>query len=164
MYFDATHLEGESSSTMTELINMLSQPGGFEDTLSYVYLPCQGLRQDKVPDQKSTSTPSLANQGRPRGSKTEHNLSTGRDSLVAVFDALARCGVRNILHLHVDDMYDDRLYHTDAAIERSICGMDRLFTDVRRTEGAISIETWSVIRSFWCHVESGTKTYIIGTG
>lgn len=121
---------------------MLSQPGGFEDTLSYVYLPCLSRDEGKLTDQDSTLKPQVANQGRQRVSKPENNFSTGRDSLIAVFDTLAKARVKNILHLQVDDMYDSGMYHTDAAIERSIRGADRFFTDIKRAEGAIDIETW----------------------
>lgn len=129
---------------MAGLINMLSQPGGFEDTLSYVYIPRLNQDEGKMADQDSTSKPPVANQGRQRTSKPDESLSKGRDSLVEVFDTLARVGVRNILHLQVDDMYENGLYHSDAAIERSIQGVDNpyLYTDVKRAEGSIDIETW----------------------
>lgn len=73
---------------------------------------------------------------------------TGRDSLVMVFDMLAKFGVRNILHLHVDDIYDKTASHTDAAIERSIRGADSFLTDFKRNEGEINIENWWVLPTF----------------
>lgn len=127
---------------MSELVNMLSQPGGFEDTLSYVYIPCLSPDEGKSTDQGPASRPHAANQGRQRVSRSENSVRTGRNSLIAVFDALAKAGVRNILHLQVDDMYENRLYHTDAAIERSIRGVDSFFTDGKRSEGGVNIETW----------------------
>ncbi|KAG6355983.1 hypothetical protein INS49_015368, partial [Diaporthe citri] len=146
LYFDATHLEGGNPAAMVGLINMLSQPGGFEDTLSYVYLPCLSSDGSKLTNYGSASRPHVANQGRQRLSKPDNDHSTGRDSLIAVFDALATAGVRNILHLQVDDMYDNRLYHTDAAIERSIRGVDSFFTEAKRAEGGIDVEIWDWIK------------------
>ncbi|KAL1864707.1 hypothetical protein Daus18300_007509 [Diaporthe australafricana] len=109
LYFDATHLRGGIANEVAELISMLSKPGGFEDTLSYVHLPSLSLEE-------------------------------GRDSLVTVFDTLAKFGVRNILHLRVDDMYENAPSHSDAAIERSIRGADSFRADVGRTEVEINVE------------------------
>ncbi|ROV88757.1 hypothetical protein VMCG_10053 [Cytospora schulzeri] len=139
-YFDASHLNGRSPGEVAGLIRMLASPGGFEDTLSYVCVPALSHIPEDIARSGPTSQTYTANQGRQRESDSQDEKPKGRDSAVICFDELARAGVRNILHLVVEDMKSPP--HTDAAIERAIRGEDSRVPKNRRREDGFEVEIW----------------------
>lgn len=143
LYFDATHLKGKSPGEVAGLILMLANPGGFEDTLSYVNLPVLGYTPDSLAGSTVNAKSYDANERRPRDSGGNEDKLIGRNSVVAVFDKLAEVGVRNILRLIVEEDTKSPP-HTDGAIERAVRGEDSLNPESKRKEPSIAVEIWYV--------------------
>ncbi|KAF2968969.1 hypothetical protein GQX73_g4638 [Xylaria multiplex] len=139
LYFDATHHRGESTEQVVSVIKQLRQAGGFEDTLSYVKLPVLKMATGIKISHPKQGTKPIANEKKQLKLTPEENPNLGSSSLVAVFDEIAKAGVRNILRLHVEDRSDRP--HTDSAIERSIRGCDSTTSNNERHE-AIGVELW----------------------
>ncbi|CAD6447047.1 d5aae933-2cf5-439c-9dc9-38faceb21ae3 [Sclerotinia trifoliorum] len=55
LYFDATNLKGKTSKEIADLVTMLANPGGFEDTLSYVSLPVLSYTKDPMSSSSQSS-------------------------------------------------------------------------------------------------------------
>ncbi|KAL9473840.1 hypothetical protein ACSS6W_008220 [Trichoderma asperelloides] len=139
LYFDASHLAGKTVDQVVDLIEKLSNAGGFEDTLSYVNLPILMTIHEKASGSKSDNRGYNSNEKRQRGGAHQENPKLGRSALISVFDKLVSVNIRHILRLHVDDR--EGLPHTDAAIERAIRGLDSFSLGNTRRE-AIKIESW----------------------
>ena len=123
---------------------MLANPGGFEDTLSYVSLPVLEYAADISESSSSPTSKSYgANEGHQRGTRSHVNNTLGRNSAIAVLDKLAESGVRKIIRLIVDEDPDSSP-HTDAAIERAVRGEDSFISAYKRHNGAgaIYVEIW----------------------
>lgn len=133
-------MKGRSSGEVAELIKMLAEPGGFEDTLSYVCLPALSYTSDTTAGSGLRAKTYSANQRRPRETEWKEEQPMGSISAVAVFDELAHAGVRNILQLVVEDMKSPP--HTDGAIERAIGGKDSMNPKSRRQEDGFYVEVW----------------------
>lgn len=139
MYFDATSLE--DPARVVDLVQMLAQPGGFEDTLSYVRIPGLSYVQDTPDSLNVTKDSYSSNMSRQRQSRLERSLPQGRKSLVPIFDKLVEVGVRKILTLDVYDVESPS--HTDGAIGRAINGIRQDFPDDKRgEESSIDVEIW----------------------
>lgn len=142
MYFDASHLAGKTVDQVVDLIEKLSNAGGFEDTLSYVDLPILMTIHEKASGSKSDNRGYNSNEKRQRGGAHQENPKLGRSALIIVFDKLVSVNIRHIPRLHVDDR--EGLPHTDAAIERAIRGLNSFSLGNTRRE-AIKIEPWYVL-------------------
>lgn len=126
---------------------MLNQPGGFEDTLSYVSLPVLSYTSESPAGAVfNTTKPNNANERRQREPNGNEYKMLGRNSAVAVFDKLATVGVRNIIRLVVEEDPKSRP-HTDCAIERAVRGWDSLNPENKRSEekSSIAVEIWYVL-------------------
>lgn len=141
IYFDATHLKGKSPGEVADLVLMLANPGGFEDTLSYVSLPVLSYTSDNSTGSSLGTKSYDANERRQREAGVNEDKLMGRNSVVAVLDKLAQVGVRTILRLIVEEDTKSPP-HTDSAIERAIYGEDSLFPENKRQEGRIDVEVW----------------------
>lgn len=142
LYFDAFHLAGEPVEQVIDLIEKLSNAGGFEDTLSYVYLPLLGkIDKESGAASKSNNIISSSNEKGQRGAAPQENPELGCSCLVKVFDKLVSVNVRRILRLQVVDVGDQP--HTDATIERAIKGQDSFYLSALRAQ-AINIDDWYV--------------------
>lgn len=119
---------------------MLANPGGLEDTLSFVKLPVLTYTSDT--DSNSSANMYDANEARQRDSVGNDKRMSGRNSVVAVFDELAEANVLRILRLVVEE--DMQSPHTDSAIERAVRGMDSKFPEKKRKKGPIAVEVWYV--------------------
>jgi hypothetical protein len=115
-----------------DLIEKLSNAGGFEDTLAYVNLPTLSIPPDESGRRSAHSK---------EDTRQQRGDALGRNALVKVFDKLAAVNVRRILRLHVDDA--DEVPHTDAAIERAIRGCDSCSPGEAKRQ-AIVVELWYV--------------------
>ena len=146
IYFDASDLRGKSVDQVVDLIGKLSKAGGFEDTLSYVYLPVLSSVYEKADASRFDGRRYGANERRQRGRTANENQATGRSALISVFDKLASVNVRTILRLHVDDR--DNLSHSDAAIERAVRGRDFFSLGHSRNE-PIHVEHWYADPTCW---------------
>ncbi|TDZ20674.1 hypothetical protein Cob_v006481 [Colletotrichum orbiculare MAFF 240422] len=127
--FDAR--DQKEAHQMVELLGRLAE-SKFHDTLAYVNIPT-------VNHHSSQGLHAVSSDGRNK----RLNARVGRTELEAVFNKLAEVKVKTILRLSVED----RQYppHTDASIEKSICGKDSLSQDsggTMRVGGSFHIETW----------------------
>jgi hypothetical protein len=140
LYFDATNLKGKTSKQIADLVTMLANPGGFEDTLSYVSLPVLSYTKDMTSSSSQSSRNYDANERRQRSMSGYDDKTTGRNSAVAVLDKLAESGVRKVIRLIVEE--DSKSPHTDAAIERAIRGEDSMQREHGRKHPGIAVEVW----------------------
>lgn len=117
LYFDASgHTRVDSIITLIERMSA----GGFQNTLSYVYIPSLDHGQG------GTDNHGTRSERRAYGGTQElrENPNMGRSDLVRVSDKLSKCKVKRILRLQVDDLKPPA--HTDAAIELALKGVESL--------------------------------------
>ncbi|KAL7814959.1 hypothetical protein V8C44DRAFT_363359 [Trichoderma aethiopicum] len=141
LYFEASHLNGRSLSEVIDLIEKLSNAGGFEDTLSYVSIPILSTLHDEATAFELGDKMDDADGKEPPGRLSEEGSKSGlgRSALISIFDKLASVNVRRIIRLHVDDR--DAVPHTDSAIEQAIRGCDSS-SPSRDMKRAIRVDEW----------------------